>query len=266
MSFRGASADAFTALSNQLDAVDADALAAVADDLFGVAAVLRNEPGLRRAATDVSTEAGAKSQLVSGILEGKVSGQALEIVAAAAARRWTLTRDLADALEQLGVVGLAKSAGQGDRLATELFEVGQLIEQNDDLRAALSDPVRSAADKASLLRGLLEGKALPATIRLAEQGASGSYRTVTAALEAYQKVAAAVQGEVVAKVRVARALSESEQGRLATALQAQYGTNIHLDVIVEPALLGGMRVEIGDDVIDGTVSSRLEDAHRKLVG
>ncbi len=181
-------------------------------------------------------------------------------------RRWTSTKDLPDALEELGVIGIARSAGQGSRLATELFEISRLVDHNDDLRGALSDPVRSSADKAALLRGLLEGKTLPATVRLAEQATSGSYRTVTAALAAYQVVAAGAQGEAVAKVRVARKLSETERNRLNSALQTQYGTEIHLDEIVDSGLLGGMRVEIGDDVIDGTVSSRLEDAHRKLVG
>lgn len=266
MSFRGASADAFAALSDQLGAMDAASLGTVADDLFGFATLLRNEPGLRRAATDVSTDASAKQQLIRGIFEGKVNSSALDILAEAVSRRWTSTKDLPDALEELGVIGIARSAGQGSRLATELFEISRLVDHNDDLRGALSDPVRSSADKAALLRGLLEGKTLPATVRLAEQATSGSYRTVTAALAAYQVVAAGAQGEAVAKVRVARKLSETERNRLNSALQTQYGTEIHLDEIVDSGLLGGMRVEIGDDVIDGTVSSRLEDAHRKLVG
>jgi len=266
MAFRGASADAFAALSDQLGAVDESQVAAVADDLFSIAAVLRNEPGLRRVATDVSTDASAKQSLVRSIFEGKTSSAALDIFAEAVGRRWTLTRDLADALEELGVIGVARSAGAGDRLATELFEVGQVIEHNEDLRGALSDPARSSADKSALLRDLLDAKALPATVRLAQQATSGSYRTVSAALDAYQLVAAAVNGEGVAKVRVARPLSPAEEERLTQALTAQYGRKVHLNVVLEPALLGGMRVEIGDDVIDGTISSRLEDAHRKLVG
>ena len=116
------------------------------------------------------------------------------------------------------------------------------------------------------MRDLLEGKAMPATVRLAQQATSGSHRTVGAALNAYQLVAASVKGQGVAKVRVARPLADGELARLNEALRTQYGQDIHLDVIVDPQILGGMRVEIGDDVIDGTVSSRLEDAHRKLVG
>ena len=80
MSFRGASADAFAALSDKLGAVDAALVAAVADDLFNLATVLREEPSLRRVATDVSTEAAAKQGLVREIFNGKVSADALDLM------------------------------------------------------------------------------------------------------------------------------------------------------------------------------------------
>ncbi len=86
------------------------------------------------------------------------------------------------------------------------------------------------------------------------------------ALGEYQKVAASVAGENVATVRVARALSEAEERRLADVLSRQYGRPVHLNTIVDAGVVGGIRVEIGDDVIDGTVSSRLDDARRLLAG
>jgi F-type H+-transporting ATPase subunit delta len=89
---------------------------------------------------------------------------------------------------------------------------------------------------------------------------------VGAAIHEYQKVAAGVHGEGVAKVRTARALSDDERTRLQRGLASQYDRPIHLNVVVDPAVLGGIRVEIGDDVIDGTVAARLADARRKLAG
>ena len=86
------------------------------------------------------------------------------------------------------------------------------------------------------------------------------------ALKEYQQVAASVHGEGVATVRVAHPLADVEPQRLAEALAGQYGRPVHLNVVVEPEVIGGVRVEIGDDVIDGTVSSRLDEARRKLVG
>jgi F-type H+-transporting ATPase subunit delta len=264
---RGASADALRALGEQVEGASGADAAQLGEDLFGIAGVLRSEPGLRRVATDLSTDSSAKARLVRQLFEGKISGPALDLVADAVTRRWTRTRDLADALEHLGVVAVVESAGDDtDRLSDELFAVGQLIEGQTELRTALSDPARSPGDKGRLLRDLIEDKTLPATQRLAEQAVSGSHRSVTAALEEYQKIAAAAYGQRVAEVRVAQELSTADAERLQAALSAQYGRTVHLNVVVDPGVLGGMRVEIGDDVIDGTVSSRLDEARRRLAG
>jgi len=267
MSLRGASADAQAGLRTKLDAAAGATVATVGEDLIGVAAVFRAEPGLRRVATDQSTDAAAKSGLIRQLFDGKISAEGLDLVAEAVSLRWTAGRDLADVLENLGVVAVAKSVeADAARLADELFTVTQLVDANTDLRSALSDPARTEQDKAALLHGLLDGKALPATVRLTVLALNGSHRTVVAALTEYQKVVAAVRGEGVAKVRVARDLTDADRQRLQDALSRQYGRPVHLNVSVEPELVGGMRVEIGDDVIDGSVVSRLDDARRRLAG
>ena len=79
-------------------------------------------------------------------------------------------------------------------------------------------------------------------------------------------MAADVQGELLATVRAADELSESDRTRLSETLGRQYNRSVRLRVVVDPDLVGGLRVEIGDDVIDGTVSGRLDDARRKLAG
>ncbi len=267
----GASAESAATLSDQLAAaVDAGADAAkVGDDLFAVAAVLRSQAGLRRVVTDVSLDADAKSGLVTQLLGDQLDAASLELVTKAATLRWAASRDLGDALEQLGVVAVVKSADQedqADRLEDELFGFGRLVADNPRLRDALSDPARSVDDKRVLVRGLLEGKASRSAIRLAEQSVTGSHRTVAVAVEEYKKVAADVHSQRVATVRVARELAEQDLRRLAGSLEARYGRKVHLNVLVDPDVVGGIRVEIGDDVIDGTVASRLDDARRKLAG
>lgn len=267
MVLRGASAEALAGLRSRVDAAGSADLATLGEDLFGAAAVFRAEPGLRRVATDQSLDPSAKTGLIRSIFDGKVSATGLDLIGEAASRRWTTTRDLADTLETLGVVATAKSSGSDSvRLADELFAFSQLVNDNGDLRGALSDPTRSVGDKAALLSGLLEGKSLAATQRLAVLALNGSHRTVVVALAEYQKIAAAVKDESVAKVRVARDLTDADRERLQTALTRQYGRPVHLNVSVEPDLVGGMRVEIGDDVIDGSVSSRVDDARRRLAG
>ncbi|WP_435771694.1 F0F1 ATP synthase subunit delta [Nocardioides sp. SYSU DS0651] len=267
VSFRGASAEAAAALTDQVGGMAEASAGKVAEDLFAVAQSVRAEGALRRYATDQSVPAEARTGVVSQVFGGKVDPATLDLLTGAARRRWTRTRDFADALEHLGVVAAVRSAGsEGERLVDELFAVRRLVNDNSDLRNALSDPARSGADKARLVESLLAGKTLPATVLLVRQALAGSYRTVTAALEDYEKTAAEVHGEGVATVHVARPLSDSDQQRLASALQRQYGRPIHLNVVVEPEVLGGIRVEVGDHVIDGTVSSRLDDARRKIAG
>lgn len=270
MSFRGASAEAYAALRELLDqqlAGGTDMAGRTGDDLFGVARLLRAEAGLRRVATDVSVSTEAKRGLVHSILEGRIDVPSAAVVDAAVGHRWTRTRDLPDALERLGEVAVVRSAGSDSaRLADELFSFAQAVNGSPELRDALSDPARSADDKAALLDGLLAGRALPATVTLARQSLAGTYRTVGVALTTYTQVAAEIHGEKVATVRVARPLADHDRQRLTDALSRQYDREIHLNVVVDPDVIGGIRVEIGDDVIDGTVVSRLDDARRKIAG
>ena len=268
---RGASADSLATLTDALEAaVDGGADAPrVADDLFGVSEILRREPALRRVLTDLSVTAQGKGDLVRQVFGDKLDRATLDLVATAAGRRWAATRDLGDALELLGVIAVvrgAEQAGQADALEDQLFSFERLVSQNPELRDALSDPARSVEDKRALVRGLLESRFTPAAVRLAEQSVAGTHRTVAVAMEEYQKVAAAHRNRLVATVRVARELGEVDQQRLAGVLAGQYGRPVHLNVVVDPEVLGGMRVEIGDDVIDGTVANRLDEARRRLAG
>jgi len=268
---RGASADSLETLTEALGsavASGADA-AAVGDELMSVATVLAREPRLRRVVTDTSLDAAAKSGLVRQLFAEQLQPASVELVAQAAGLRWAGTRDLGDALEQLGVIAVVKGAdqaGHADALEDELFGFGRMVVENPELRDALSDPARSTDDKRTLVRNLLEGRVTAATIRLAEQSVVGTHRTVSVAIEEYQKVAAAHRHRLVATVRVARGLDDGDKQRLERALAGQYDRPVHLNVVVDPEVIGGMKVEVGDDVIDGTVASRLDEARRRLAG
>lgn len=268
---QGSSGDSLTRLSTELaSAIEGGADGgAVGASLFQAADVLRAQPALRRAATDPSTPAEAKSALATGLFESHLDPSATPLVASASGMRWARSGDLAAALEQLGVVALVRSAesrGEGDRLEDELFRFGRAVDDHPELRDALSDPARSVADKQSLVRHLLEGRATDGTVRLAERSVSGVHLTVARAIDTYTRLAASTRNRLVALVRTARPLTDDEHTRLGAVLARQYDRPVHLNVIEDRSLIGGLRVEIGDQVIDGTIASRLDDARRRLVG
>ena len=262
-------ASKLTGGSDRAEQDDGSADARTADDLFGVADVLRREPSLRRTVTDVSLPAEPKVRLVRQIFGDALAANSLDLVASAVSRRWAAPRDLGDALEHLGVISLARSAeqrGEADALENELFAFDRMVADNPELRDALSDPARSAQDKRTLLEELLGGRVTPATLRMAQQSIAGSHRTVALAVEDYEKIIADHRNRLVATVRVARELDEQDARRLAGALERQYSRPVHLNVMIDADVIGGVRVEIGHDVIDGTVSSRLDEARRRLAG
>jgi F-type H+-transporting ATPase subunit delta len=265
---RGASAEALAELGQQAARTRTlDDAATLGTQLFGVAAVVRRDASLRRALTDSSVEGESKAGLAEAVFGKALAEPALKLVADAASRRWIAGSDLPAALEQLAVAATVRSAGaSGKRVGDELFAVLRLIEHDTALRGVLADHSRSAEDRGALLSGLLDGKTLPATAVLVGQAVTRERGTVESALEEYIDLAAAALDEGVATVHTARELSDEELQRIAAALGRQYGKDVQLHVVVDPSLIGGLRVEVGDDVIDGTVASRLDEARRRLAG
>lgn len=265
---RGVSADS---LATVLQAVEesSGSLDTLGDELFAAAGVLDRTPAVRRVLTDPGTEAEARSGLAAKVFEGKVGQSTLVVLAAAALSRWASGRDLSDAIELAGLaahVAAADKDGSLDTLENELFEAQRLIDEARELRGVLSDRSIPAEHKATLLDSIFGKKASPAALALLKQAAAtraGSFDTV---LARFADEVAARRKRVLAEVRTAYELGDAELNRLADALTSRYGHDVHLNVIVDPTIVGGLRVSIGDDVIDGTVSGRLEDARRQLAG
>lgn len=267
MHLRGASADALAALSEQLPASGGKAAGTLGEELFGVATVLRQQPGLRRILTDNAVAAEAKARLTEQVFGSAVSDATLSVVTDAASVRWTSSGDLIEGLHELATICTVRSGGSdADRISDELFAVRRMVHDSSELRDALADPSRSVEDKRGLMRGLLEKQLMEPSMRLVEQAVAGHDGPMIGALALYQRRAAAVLDQVVATIHTARPLDDEVRSRLTEALGKQYDAHVHVDEVVELDLVGGMRIEIGDDVIDGTVQSRLDDARRQLVG
>jgi F-type H+-transporting ATPase subunit delta len=238
-------------------------------ELFAVAKVLDGNGSLRRALTDPARPTDSKTALVRQLFDGKVSAQALEILTVAVAGRWVSSRDLADALDQVSVeaeAAYADGARRLDDLEDELFRLDRIVAVERGLSDKLSDRNLPLTARQELIHGLLQSKADATTVRLAERAVDGRGRSFAASMRSYQVAAAARRDASIATVRVATDLTEAERSRLATALGRQYGRDIQLNVIVDPDVVGGVRVNIGDEVIDGTIAARLDDAQRRIAG
>jgi F-type H+-transporting ATPase subunit delta len=238
------------------------------DDLFAMATTLDARHGMRRALTEPAVPAEAKSNLLRTLAHGKISDPAFQVVDTAVRHRWSEGRDLADALEHASVsafVAAADAQGHLDDLEDNLFRFSRVVEAHPELREVLSEQSASLEGKQKLVQALVDDKVSGPTERLLSQAVAGRRRNLTTTLAMYQKVAAERRDRLVATVWVAAPLDEQRKERLAAALSAQYSHDVHLNVIVEPEVLGGVRVAIGDDVIDSTIENRLVQAHRRLV-
>ena len=270
---RGASRASFADLTERLTAegpMSAATATRLGDELFAVTGLLDEEPGLRRALSDPGKPAAEKGAVVGALLHGKVTRRTEALVAAAAESRWASPGDMVDAIEQLAIeamVSAAEAEDGLDELEDGLFRFGRVVAGQPDLRAALADPSLPAAGKDELLDTLLGGKVTAVTLRLIKQMVMHPRgRPLTVSLDLCAGIAARRREQLIAVVRSAVELSAAQRGRLAEALAASYGHRVHLNVVIDPSVVGGISVQIGDELIDGTAASRLAEVRRKLAG
>jgi F-type H+-transporting ATPase subunit delta len=238
-----------------------------ASDMFAVVDALDSSATLRRAVTDPGTPEGARAALVHGLLDGKVDKAVADFVAEAATLRWAGGRTFAAALERQAVRAVLIVADRRRELEDtedQLFRFARTVESSPELRNLLGDRAIDLKKRQELVEGLLHGRAADATIVLAKRAVAARERTFGHTIEGYVTLAAAQKNRVVATVRVARPLSSKQRERLHTALRKQVGREVAIQEVIDPDILGGVRVELGDEVFEGTVSDRLESARRLL--
>lgn len=268
---RGASRASYAELRERLDATVTTAATAeqVGDELFAVVRLLDSEHGLRRALADPAKLSQEKADVAGRLLHGKVSTETEELITEAAAARWASPGDLADGIEQVAIEALTLAAQFGgtlDDLEDDLFRFARLVSGQPSLREALIGPTAADA-KRSLLTDLLGGKVSGPSLSLITQVLTHPRgRSPQAALDLCAGIAAQRREQLIAVVRAATELTVEQRRRLARALTEAYGQGIHLNVVHDPAVIGGMSVQIGDELIDGTAASRLAEVRRRLSG
>ncbi|QNG18271.1 F0F1 ATP synthase subunit delta [Rhodococcus triatomae] len=253
------------ALSSALDTVSPGAATAAAAqtgaDLFSVVDTLDGARGLKAALSDSSAPEAARSGLAEQVFGGKVSSETLAVVKAAVTSDWSAPRDLLDSLVLLGRESLLKAAADQDQLDTvedELFRLGRIVAGNPELEQALSDRTTEPRRKRELLTSVLYGKVTAVTEALVVQAVGRLRGTAPAdVFDTLSNIAAAQRENLVAKVTSVSALSQAQSDRLATTLTRLYGKPVTVHVEVDPELLGGLVVRVGDEVIDGSAAGRL---------
>ncbi len=260
-----------TEVEERLEPLVGDPRAAteLGNELFAAAGVLATQSALRRALGDPSRPEQARADLATALFGGKVSDATAGLIAAVAAARWSAPGDLTDAVEQLAaeaIVAAAEHEGRLDDLEDELFRFGRVVASEPDLRIALTNPFLPASAKRDLLDNMLAAKVTPEALRLITEAAVNPLgRSLDVSLDEYARLAARRRERLVAEVHVAVPLTDRQRGRLAAALGTAYGHQVHLNVVLDPKVTGGMTVRIGDDLIDGSVATRLAEAGRRLV-
>lgn len=267
----GSSRESLIALQELVASRSADAqFAAAAGDLLSVSALLASDKPLRTAIVDSGTAVADRENLVRDVFSSRIGALALDFVIAAASRRWSSEDDLVEAVEIIGAqVVFAHADAQGviDQVEEEIFHFGRAVDANPDLQMTLTNPALSGAAKSAVVSDVLAGRAAAGTAQLLVHTAANLRgRRVDAALTALSDIAAAQRQRVVAHVRVAIALTAEQATRMSAVLGRLAGRNVSLNVVIDPSVIGGVSVRLGDEVIDGSIANRLEQARRSLVG
>ena len=267
-----ASRAALAQLQDDLSAVirtDAD-LQTVAGELYSVNRLLETQPRLRRALADPATPAQARTQLAQGLLTGKISPTAVQVVVNAVTKRWSNPWDLTDALSISGdtlLLGAADKAGQLDEVEDQLFRFGRIVRGQDDLRSLLDERAVEPDRRAALLDSVLQGKADPITVALLDQGVRNDRkRTIELAVDDLLELTAQLRGQSMADVTSAVPLTDDQEQRLGAVLSRMYGRTITVRTQVDARVQGGLVVRIGNDLIDGSIAHRLATVKTELAG
>jgi F-type H+-transporting ATPase subunit delta len=260
-----ATTQALAATTTALDAasgVDLD----VAGELFAAARAVGDSSQLSGALADSSAPVAARRQVVTAVFGGSVSATTASLLTTAVEQRWSSASDFVDAVEELAIRAAALAEPSAD-VEDELFRFSRTVAENSELELALGSRLGNSSAKGTLVESLLAGRASRATTLIAASLVQQPReRRVRRLLSWATRLVADQRGRKVATVFAASPLSDAQAGRLAGALSQRYGTQVSINTVVDPTVVGGLRVQIADDVIDASVSSRLADLRQQLAG
>ncbi|MFT4228993.1 MAG: F0F1 ATP synthase subunit delta [Microbacterium sp.] len=260
-----ATTQALAATRKALDAasgIDLD----VARELFAAARVVGDSPQLSGALADPTAPVQARTRVVTDVFGNAVGRPALALVASVVEQRWSKADDLVGGIEDLAIRAAAVAEPEAD-VEGELFAIAQTVAAHPQLELALGGRLGAASAKGDLVATVLDGRASAATTLIVSSLVQRPReRRVRQLLTGAMRTVSDQRGRTVATVTSATPLSAEQAKRLSAALAARYGRDVALNAVIDPALVGGLRVQIADDVIDGSISGRLADLRQRLAG
>ncbi|KIP51527.1 F0F1 ATP synthase subunit delta [Leucobacter komagatae] len=234
---------------------------AVGSELLGAASLLGSSPALVATLADASLPGSAKAEMVSKVFTGLSAG-ARSVFTAAVGQNWSNSEEFVDGIEELGfrAQSLAEPA-----LADELLAAASVIESSHELELELGNKLGDPAAKSKLAQQIFSGKLSEGALGIVSYlVAHPRGRRVNSALRAGARVAADQGGSELATVTVAAPLTTEQQQRLATLLEQTAGRPVKVTTVVDASLIGGVRIQMAEDVIDGSVRARLDDLRQRL--
>lgn len=260
-----ATTSARTAMTSALRAASGVDLG-VARDLFAAVRTLAGSAQLSGALADSAAPTAARTQVVQDVFRSSVSPVALGLLTTAVGQRWSSAADLLAGVEDLAVRAAAAASPEVD-VDEELFDFSRTVAQNPELELALGSRLGDDAAKGGLVDDLLGSRASAATTLIVSSLVQQSRgRRVRGMLSEAMKTVADQRSRTLATVFSAVELNDAQMRRLAASLSDRYGVDVSLNVVIEPSVVGGLRVQIADDVIDASVSSRINDLRQRLAG
>jgi len=246
------------------DRTTVDPDGATARDLAEALRAMRDYPGLTRALIDPVTSDDDKAALIDRVFAGLCTG-ARAALKESAAREWKSTNQYLAEMETLSVNAVwqwAETAGDVSASLDDLFSFGQLVAHNHEVRRAVTDRNAGLTGRQDLVRTLLAGRVTEPALQLALASVASRAGTIDEVLRAFQQIGADRMGARLAVVTVAKPMPTEQKLRLGAALTEHFATKIIIQEIVDPEVLGGIRVESGAEVIDSTMAARLKTARR----
>jgi F-type H+-transporting ATPase subunit delta len=258
-----ATREALSTSRSALAGLGGNAQLATGEQLLAAGRVLGTSAQLRAALADPSGSRDDKLSIINAVF-ASIDEQARALLGVIATSTWSDDEDMLAGVEEIGIRALAQSAPSAN-IESELFAFGTAVGSSSELELAVGSKLGSDESKAALVGRLLGAKVTPQTLAIVShlvQQPRG--RRIAELLKSAMATVADEAGLAVATVTTAAPISPEQLTRLASALSTSYGRGLRINHVIDPSLVGGVRVQLGDEIIDGSVASRLNELRLQL--